>query len=179
LKGNIIMKKLLVLLVAITLVGGAFADGVEYNADSLSQGYSYNSGRVVAKYFTFTVAVASSNDTYSVTTIPANCRVIGGTIGWTALGAGRTIDVGLAGADNSGYISVDGSTTADDPDLFADGIDGSSAGVDTFASQENGDANANYILNDKETYLTVMAPASATAWDIGEIFTGVVYYMEN
>ena len=83
------MKKVLVFLVSFVVAFGAFA--ADYNADSLSQGYSYNSGRVVAKYFTHnTGAVAHTNDTIMLAIIPEYCRVIGGTVTVSAMGGAQT-----------------------------------------------------------------------------------------
>jgi len=104
--------------------------------------------------------------------LPEKARIIGDSIRFSAYGAGVTLDLGLAGADGSGYISADNSTTADDEDLFLDGIDVSSAGADTFARLYEGDANAQY-QTEKEVVLiatnkVAVIPAAATLK--GEVF---------
>lgn len=171
------MKKLLAFLLTATLVvTTALATG--YNSDTFSQQYRYNSGVVMAKYFSHdTAAVAhATNDVIVLTYIPPSSRIIGGTITVSAMGGAQTFDLGLKGYDNSGYIDR-GTTTADDPDLFLDGTACSNEVTTTFANQENGDSNANYIGNTRGTYLYITALSAA--WTTNETISGVIYYMEN
>lgn len=71
---------------------------------------------------------AAQNDNVRMVTIPKGARLVGGTVKHGAFGASVTLDIGLRGADLSGYLSADGSTTADDPDGVATNVDISAAG---------------------------------------------------
>jgi len=102
-------------------------------------------GRIRMKRATITASAALAADsTIALCILPKNARIIGGAIQFSAFGAGRTLDLGIVGADNSGYIDDDNST-ADDVDFFLDGIDVSAAGQDTFAELAQGDGNAHYL----------------------------------
>ena len=85
--------------------------------------------------------------------LPKGARVLEIFMAWEAMGTTAACDVGLAGADGSGYIDADDSV-ADDDDLFAAAIDVSSAGenicADTIAQ------NYGYELG-KECYLVLTA----------------------
>ena len=171
------MKKITTLLTALLIVA-ASALATDYNSANLDTTDSTYGGRVLAKCFDFATGDnVLSNSLVALTYIPANSRIIGGTVAVSAMDGAQTFDMGLMGADTSGYISTT-TTTADDPDLFLDGISCSNAVVDTFAMQENSDDNANYNLNTRPTYLTIKAVGTAL-WTTNETVSGVVYFIEN
>jgi hypothetical protein len=62
--------------------------------------------------------VVAQNDVIHLCHLPAGARLLGGKLKFGVFGASVTADVGLAGADGSGYITV-AATTADDPDAIA------------------------------------------------------------
>lgn len=99
--------------------------------------------RVRVKRFSVTATAAiAQNAVVALCLIAKNARIIGGAIKHSAYSTGRTLDIGLVGADASGYIAP---AVADDVDFFLDGIDVSNAGADTFADMAAGDANALYL----------------------------------
>lgn len=166
------MKKLIVFLSMVAVIGFA----KNYNGDSLTNYEAYNDGTLMVKYFSHaTGAVAYSNDTIFLVKIPENSRIVGGDIAVSAMGGAQIFDLGLVGADGSGYIS-DGTTTADNKALFLDDIACSNAVIDTFAKMSAGDANANYIGNTRDTYLAITTP-DGVAWTTNETISGVVYYI--
>lgn len=165
------MKKFIAILVMIA--AGSFA--VNYNGDTLVNYNAYNDGTVMAKYFSHATGnSAYSNATVYLTKIPEKSRIIGGTVSVTAMGGAQVFSMGLAGADGSGLI---GNSISNSTSLFLSNIACSNAVVDTFANQANGDSNANYIGNTKDTYLTITAPSGAAAWSVSNTISGVVYYI--
>ena len=167
------MKKF-VLFILIALVGSAHA--ANYSADQLAGVDQSYDGRVMAKYFTYaTSTTAHTNDTIYLAKIPANSMIVGGSITVSAMGGGQTFDVGLAGADGSGYWT---GTTANDVDYLLDGIVCSNAVTDTFASQLIGDAVANVELGGRPVYVTISAPVGGILWTTNETITDVVYYID-
>lgn len=91
-------------------------------------------GRVRTSYFQFkasrdaVAAVIAQNDSVRLCHIPAGARLLFGEVVHGAFGALTTLDLGLRGADLSGYLSEDGSTLADDPDGIATNLDVAAAG---------------------------------------------------
>ena len=166
------MKKLLAILLGVTIGLTAFA--TNYDSDTLGSSDQSYDGRVVAKYFSYATSTTAhtTNDTIVLTRIPENAMITGGEISVTAMGGAQTFDVGLMGADGSGYYT---GTTANDVDLFLDGISCSNLVTDTFANLENGDGNALFELGARPVYLTVTCP---TAWTTNETIRGVVFYIE-
>ena len=165
------MKKLIFVLIAVA--GCVFA--ANYNADTLESANQSNGGRVLVKYFSHnTGAVAHTNDTILLAKIPMQARIIGGVISVSAMGSTQTFDVGLMGADGSGYYK---GTTANDVDLFLDGISCTTAINDTFADAMQADANANLELGDRHVYLTITHP-TGTTWTTNETITGWVKFIE-
>lgn len=69
---------------------------------------------------TFTVTLASQGTgLYTLCQLPRGAKIIRFEhLHEVSLGASATISIGLAGKDNSGYISADNTTTADAPALF-------------------------------------------------------------
>ena len=155
------------------IAGISFA--VNYTADTFGSADQSYEGRIVAKYFSYaTGAVAHSNDTIILTDIPANAMIVRGEISVSAMGGSQTFDVGLMGADGSGYYT---GTTTNDTDLLLDGISCANAVNDTFSTLENGDAVAPLELGNRPVYLTITA-AGSVAWSTNETVKGVVYYIE-
>lgn len=115
--------------------------GAYYNADTLGVRDQTYTGAKKSLYFSVdTASLSLSNDTVVACYIPANARIIGGEISFEAMAGTATADIGLKGADNSGYVNNAG-TDADDPDQFADGIAVSSATRYEFATlSPNGSA---------------------------------------
>lgn len=92
-------------------------------------------GRKRIAYFSFKAdrdaasAVVAQNDSVNLCNIPAGARLIGGKVRSGAFGASVTLDLGLKGADGSGYLDVAATSVADDPDAVATNVDISSAVV--------------------------------------------------
>ena len=165
------MKKFLIPIIALIAVGVIAAT---YEADTFGQIDQANSGLVIAEYFTYATGTTehTTNDTVILAFIPQNARIIGGVIAVSAMGGAQTFDVGLRGADGSGYYIE---TTANDVDLFLDGISCSNAVVDTFAQLGQGDSNADFRVGSRPVFLTVTCPA---AWTTNETITGWVQYIQ-
>lgn len=134
-------------------------------------------GNVVCKYFSYTTT-ALTNKSVALVEIPANTRIIGGQISVGAMAGAEVFDLGLIGADGGGYINKP-TTTADDVDLFLDGIACSNAVVDTFADIVQGDSNAAYAGHDTPVYLTITAPSGAAVWVADKAVTGWVQYIDR
>ena len=136
------------------VLGASFALAVTPSAYSTQQALlnsgdtvaQTDSGNVVCQYFTYTTT-ALTNATVALTRIPANSRIIGGQISVAAMGGAEVFDLGLVAVDGGGYINKP-STTADDVDLFLDGIAVSNAVLDTFGYLVDpgaiSDTNPNY-----------------------------------
>jgi len=166
------MKKLLAIMLGFAI--GLTVFGAAYESDTFESVDQSNDGRVLVKYFSYatdTVAHAT-NDTIILTDIPANARIIGGAINVSAMGGAQTLDLGIKGTSGA-YIT---GTTANDPDLFLDGIALTNAVADTFADARQGDANANYELGELRVYL--YCTALGAAWTTNETITGWVKYIE-
>lgn len=161
------------------LIGAAFALTVlatNYNSDTLESTDQSYDGLIQAKYFSFATgtSVLVTNDTVVLAEIPANAMIVDGEINVSAMGGAQTFDLGLKGADGSGYWT---GTTADDVDYLLDGIACSNAVTDTFASLRAGDTIAAVELGARPVYLTITCPATAS-WTTNETIKGVVYYIE-
>jgi len=135
-----------------------------------------DSGDVVVKYFSYTTT-ALTNQSVALVGIPANTRIIGGEISIGAMGGSEVIDLGLIASDGQGYINKP-TTTADDVDLFLDGIAVSNATVDTFADIVQGDSNAAYAGYDTPVCLAITAPSGADVWVADKAVTGWVKYIK-
>ena len=168
------MKKF-ILSILVGLVAGTLL-AANFNSDTLLSVNQSNSGRVLVKYFTYATGTSTNavGDVIFLAFIPMNARIIDGAIAVSAMGGAQTIDIGLKGADNSGYIQ---GTTADDPDLFtASPLNCSNVLADTFANLVAGDQNADYELGQNHVYLT--ASAVGATWPTNETLTGWVKYIE-
>ena len=167
------MKKALTLLVSFMV--GSVAMSADYNSDTLKSVDQSNDGRVLVKYFSYatgTTAVAS-NSTVTLTILPPNARVIDGALAISAMGGGQLLDLGLRAANGGSYIK---GTTANDPDLFLDGISLSNAVTDTFANLVQGDSNADYELGGN--FVELYATNPDVAWTTNETITGWVKYID-
>jgi len=167
------MKKYILTLLIGILAGTLFA--ANYESDTFGTKDQSNNGRIIAEYFSYaTGTTVHTNDTIVLCRIPENARIVDGEIDVTAMGGSQTFDVGLMGADGSGYYT---GTTANDVDLFLDGISCSSAVADTFASIAEDDTNAGFELGGRPVYLTITAPSGGASWTTNETIRGVVYYI--
>ena len=109
---------------------------------SVHNNVNFDGGRVRYKRFSYTAAAAlAASSTVGLCLLPENAVIMGGAYQHSAYGAGRTLDIGLAGADNSGYYT---GTTADDADFLINGDDVSASGQDTIAELAQGDLNPAY-----------------------------------
>jgi len=131
-------------------------------------------GRVRFKKFVVVLAnTLAQNAMVGLCVIPKGARIVRGGLAFSSMGQGRTLDLGLAGADGSGEIDT---SVSDDVDLFLDGIDVSGSGVDTFAVLENQDNNALY-LTAKDVVLTAKA-LGGTFPQAGSIVGYVMYVVD-
>ena len=155
----------------------AFADPM---ADALAEPSEMapvhdDGGRVRLKKFSYTATAAlAASSTLVLCQLPKASRVVGGAIAFSAFGVGRTLDLGLVGADASGNID-DATPVADDVDFYLDGIDVSGAGQDTFGDLASGDGNALY-LSEKDVLLlaTVLGDTMPLAgWIVGYVLYAV------
>ncbi len=177
------MKKLVCLIVALGAISAFAVTPSDYSdqLDLLRGGDSVartDSGEVVVKYFTYTTT-AISNATVALVEIPANARIIGGAIKSTDMGGSEVLDLGLIGANGNGYID-DTDSTADDVDLFLDGVaNPNDSGWDTGGAAGGiGEANATYASFDKNVYLAVTAPSGAAIWVADKVISGWVMYIK-
>jgi len=118
----------------------------------------------------------AEGDHFELVLIPKGARIRGGKILFEAMGTDMTADIGLKGADGSGYIDAAG-TVADDPDFFTSTpLDVSAAGEDTFGDTL-GD-NYDYQL-EKDCYLTVTTDdtGGADAWADDKDFNGYIDFI--
>ena len=177
------MKKVLVFLASFGLALSVFAVKPAAYSDQqtlLNAGDQVaigDAGGIKCKYFTYTTT-ALTNQSVALVRIPANTRIVDGEISIAAMGGAEVIDLGLIGENGNGYIN-DTSSTADDVDLFLDGISVSNATVDTFANLVQGDSNPNYAGYDKDVYLTATAPAGAAVWVADKVIKGWVKYISR
>ena len=133
-----------------------------------------DSGKVRVKKFSYTVPAGNlaADSVVGLCIIPADCLIIGGACKFAAFGAG-TADVGIMGADGSGYYT---GTTSDAVDFFLDGIDITATAGDTICEVSANDLNSPYLTT-KEVVVTIKA--------IGDVFTatkvlsGFIKYIEN
>ena len=168
------MKKFISSSFVVAFAAVAFA--ANYDAQSLSSTDQSYDGRVIAKYFSYNSGtVAHTNDTIALAFIPENAMIIRGEVSVSAMGGGQSFDMGLRGADGSGYYT---GTTVNDVDLFLDGIASTNAVKDSFACLQLGDANAPFELGGRPVYLTITAPVSTPLWPTNVTITGFVLYIE-
>lgn len=130
-------------------------------------------GRVRQARFSFTTPAAgvAIGENVALTTLPAGARLVSAKFLHGAMGAAALADIGIFGADGTGFIDVAG-TIADDPDRYAKDIDVAAAGEFVFAdtvAQNYGDETA------KEVH--VVTTARIAAWDPAIALEGHVLYV--
>lgn len=178
------MKKFIVLFIAASFALtasavklSAYSDQLELlrGGDSIAQ---TEAGLVTVKYFSYTTT-ALSNATVALVEIPANARIIGGAIKSEDMGGSEVLDLGLIGVDGNGYID-DTDSTADDVDLFLDGVaNPNDSGFDTGgASGGIGESVATYASFDKNVFLAVTNPSGAAIWVADKVISGWVMYIK-
>ena len=153
------------------------SNGIEY-AVELAQGNSkikpnQLEGRVRIGRFSYTIptgdeAIASN---VALVRLPKGARIIEGKIKGEAMGNSSTVDIGLMGADGSGFINADGDV-ADDVDFFLDGGDVNAAFNLDFAATIA--LNYGYEL---EKNCILLATPVVGAWDAGQDLVGHVKYV--
>lgn len=130
-------------------------------------------GRVRVAYGTYETPASTGvadGSSIAMVRLPAGARIVRGVLHNDAMGSGK-LDVGVAGADGSGYYDAAG-TLADDDDFFAVNLDTTSATVETtFLTLI---ASASYQF-DKEVY--IVATAETAALDAEKTLTFVVFYV--
>lgn len=133
-----------------------------------------DSGKVRIQYFEVTAdGDIDADSVIGLCLIPEGARVIGGAYQHSAFGTGRTLDIGLYGANNSGYIDSSNSV-ADSSGFFVSGDDVSLSGQDTIADLAQGDSNANYLTS-KECVVAAKV-IGGTMPDTGTL-KGVIKYV--
>ena len=100
-----------------------------------------DSGKVRLKEFNYTTSVAlDAGSSIELLRFPKGAKPVGGAIKFSALGSGRTLDVGFSG----------------DLDGVLDGIDVSSAGQDTMFELAQGDALALTALTSADSLVATI-----------------------
>jgi len=133
-------------------------------------------GKVRIKEFTYTVPAGgiAATSVIGLAIVPADCKIVGGQMKFAALsGTSGTVDVGIAGADGSGYYT---GTTADDDDFFLSAVDTTATAGDTFATTSANDGNSQYETT-KEVVITLTVNTAALT--SGKVLTGLVEYVQN
>ena len=102
--------------------------------------------------------------------LPSGARLLGIEGNFEDFGASVQLDIGLRGANSSGY---DKAGTADDPDFLDQNIDVSSAGTLNAAKNKT----AFGYITSKEVYVTAELNGAVPAAD--KDLDGVVYYTDN
>lgn len=131
--------------------------------------FSFNTGSGGVDVSTF----ADNTARIGLLILPANSRLIKGVVDFGAMGSNADLDLGLYALDESTNIN-DTDTVASAYDNLLNGIDVSSAGRDTFADLESGDALALQYL-EKQTML--VATALTADWAADKVLKGYVLYV--
>lgn len=176
------MKKLIVLLIGLSALSASaivtnnnFATDLSPSAATTPQSYNYGSEEIIYVSFVTTAAVTNGTE-LALAKVPAFSRIIGGEIDITASGVTSTNTLGFSAVDLSGYVTLDGSTTADDPDGFLTVFSTENAMDENFAIVSESDANAG-LLVEKDTYILLDGAAGSAALPIGETITLIVRYI--
>ncbi len=135
-------------------------------------------GKLRFAYFTFDqgLVAGDANSLQNLCRIPAGTgRIIKmlSRIQWTALGAGRTLDIGWLAFKNS-----DGTAVAADIDGIADGIDVSSAGQQ-FLGTGTGAAIPETLEYDSTTEITIQSKVLGDTIPASDTFDGWICYISN
>lgn len=131
-------------------------------------------GRLRLAYGTYETPASTGvtdGESIAMVRIPAGARIVGGKFFADAMGGSATMDVGVAGADGSGYYNAAG-TLADDDDFFA-------AASSVVAAKNEVSftaliASGSYQF-DKEVY--IVATAETGNWAADKTLTFIVYYV--
>ena len=116
----------------------------------------------------------ADGDNIKLALIPKGARILGGYATFEAMGTNMVADLGLMGADGSGFIDAAGSV-ADDDDFFTTAqIDTSAAGESDFGVLQ--EDNYGYIA-EKDLYLvlTTVDTVGSLAWATDKDFDGQVH----
>ena len=131
-------------------------------------------GRLRITRFTLTVPTATIVATKNVIVakLPKGARILGVTVMTDGLVTAGDMDVGLSGADATGFIGA--GVTADSDNMLADALDVAAAGAVYAAST----LALNYGYETlKEVYLTITNPSGAATWAAGKLIAGHVEYV--
>jgi len=147
-------------------------------AERLSNGDNF--GRIRSTFFSFNTtdelggATLTTADVADLVLLPAGARILGLFLANEDLGTTVTTDFGLYGADGNGYISKDGTTTADDIDFFKTGYALGTA-VNAYADITD-DVTKTGFLTDKPVYVRATFTTVSTPTADKE-FSGYVQYV--
>lgn len=132
------------------------------------------SGRIRIARFTLTVPAATIVATKNVIAckLPKGARILGITVMTDGLVTAGDMDIGLSGADGSGYIGI--GATADDDNMFADALDVAAAGA-VYGANTLALGYGYELL--KDCYVTLTNPDSAATWAAGKLIAGHVEYV--
>jgi len=170
------MKKVIAILIGamLALTASAVTISTRSTQETLAAGgigQAYDAAGVVTKYFSYTTAANATNTIIALVKVPAYSRIIDGAIAYSAQGGAQTAELGLMGADGSGYWT---GTTADDPNYLLTAASVSNAVTDTFCNLVAGDTGA-CMVTTKEVYL-IVRPDGAT-FTTNDTITGYVKFI--
>lgn len=171
------MKKVLAFLISFVAAFSVMATDIDYKTSDLTVSAgttpaNYNSGSEITQYFTYTTPSAiATNKVIALAKVPAYSRILDCEITTEAHGGSQTFEVGLIGADDTGYYT---GTTADDTDFFLSAFAVTNAVNDTFASFSAGDSNAGYQTT-KDVYVVIRTDGAALATN--KTVEGVVRFL--
>lgn len=120
-------------------------------------------------------ASLAQNDTVDFVELKAGMRFLGGYIVNQDFGASETFDLGLVAVDGSGFISADGSTTADDPDFFT----GTALDINSTAKKEFGVTIANNFDYELEKDCYLRGTFLGASPDVSANIVLVAYVLKN
>jgi hypothetical protein len=123
-----------------------------------------------------TSGTLADGDNVKVALIPKGARILGGYAIWEAMGANMDADLGVMGADGSGFIDAAG-TVADAVKHFTTlALDVALAGEQGFGILQ--EDNYGYVA-EKDLYLvlTTVDGTGSLAWDADKDFNGSITYV--
>ncbi len=153
--------------------------GIAYSPLQPNQHY----GRMRISTFNFTVPTGNIDvSTYTnskarigLALLPKGARLIDIRFKFGAMGTSAKMHLGLFGADDSGYISADNSTLADDDDKLMSAVDVAAAGVGTWSVDVVTVTLAPLYELEKQCYL--VATAYNADWTAAIVLMGHVGYV--
>lgn len=127
-------------------------------------------GRVRVVTFTRVYGTEAAGDDTALCKLPKGARILSGIAQVSATTGSATLAFGLMGADGSGYISADNSTTADNTAILK-----AAAAITTTAQVALAATVAlqSMVETEKELYVTVTTAAAAMA---GQTLSGYILY---